>query len=266
MGIRMRDRFKAMVGAAVLLAPVSAMAQSGVVMGADEELFHLLDNSGGIAVDFNVDDVNTTQQIVFGRADTAGFDEMNIDLVLIDNDSTLDNLDPSILLDSSDAAIRLGSGSAAEPGRDGDLFIEDGLGITTIQINGDSGNIDQEIDNSGSVTDFDGNGAIKAWAHISFSGDVVRCWNCNTDSADTQRIATGEYEVSFSVGNIDKRPVLATRACPQPGNPFDPFVQCTLIDGSIFVSPRLLDSQSFFVGIKNGDGEPQNGTFTIIVF
>lgn len=256
-------------GAAGLLTALalttSAGAQSGVVMGTEEELLHLLDNGGGIAVDFNVDDVNLTQAIVIGRADTLGFNEMDIDLVLIDNDSTLSNGDASVFFNSSDASLRLGSGSAAEPGRDGDLFVEDGLGITTIQINGDSGNIVQEIDNIGAVTNFDGNGAVKAWAIIDADGTVIRCWNCNTNASETQRLSEGKYEVDFTIGNIDKRPVLATRACATPGNPLAPATQCAPFSDEIRISPRLLDSSSIWVLVANDEGN-QDDTFTLVVF
>lgn len=250
----------AVFGTLTLGAP--AAAQSGVVMGDGETILHLLDNNGGVAVDFDVDDVFTNEQIVIGRADTTGLDEMYINLVLVDGKSTLAADDPSVFLGSSQAEIRLGSGSASEPGEDGDLYLEDGFGVTTININGVTGNIEQLIDNVGPPF-LDGNGAVKAWAIIDVLGNVVRCWNCNTSSSQTQRLDVGDYEVDFTIiGAISNRPVLAVSSCPVSN-----FlgIQCELVD-TVTVSPRFGDDSSFFVRNNNSDGDPKDGSFTIVVF
>lgn len=261
-----------MIGSLAALGAIPAplTAQSGVILGTGEEILHLLDNSGGIAVDFNVDDLNTPQSVEFGRADLSGTDESDVDIVLIDSNSTLSVSDRSIHLDASAADIILGSGSVTQPGSAGTLTIRDTTGFLKTQIDGDTGNIVQIVDNVGaSATDFDSNGAVKAWAIINGDGTVARCWNCNTSLASTRRISTGVYEVDFlslTFGDLDKRPVLASLACATPFFPGLPDSQCLLFQGSIQVSPRLGDASSYRVRTHKTDGSLVDSSFTIVVF
>ncbi len=250
-----------------LTVVASLGAQSGVILGNGDDLLRLLDDGGNVAVVFDVNDVNTTQVVRFGRADPSGFDEMNIDIELIDEGSTLAADDRSIFLDSSAANITLGSGSSTEPGSDGDLFLEDGLGTTNILIDGATGNFTQNIDNTGTTFDFDGNGAVKAWAIIESDGTVARCWKCSGAASNTSQVDTGQYQVGFNLNGIENRPVLATVSCPVSSIGILPAIfQCAQAGATINVAPRLFTDSAYFVFTRDSAGTPSDRAFTLVVF
>ncbi len=135
-------------------------------------------------------------------------------------------------------------------GADGDLIVKDSLGIPTLSVDGDTGTISNILS---------GNGLVKAWAEISADGSIVRCWRCNTDTAQTRSISTGTYEVDFTpLGNdISTRPFVVSITRNEPIVPSG-----RMVNGAI----RNLDPSSIWVGIYDSVGNTFNSAFTVVIY
>lgn len=159
-------------------------------------------------------DLGAFNVLLLGRADPGGAASSDVDLRLVDPNSELSATDPAVSFNASGASLVLGSGNAGAPGADGDLLIQDGMGATTLILDGASRNATQTIDPADPTA---GNGFVKAWAKIAADGTVVSCWNCNESIFATYRLDTGEYRVQFTVGDISSRPVSAVISAHSSG-------------------------------------------------
>ncbi len=203
---------------------------------------------GGPCIIMDVDG----SDMLLGSGNGTGSGE-DIDLEIRDAFATNFANDLSFLFNASAADLRMGSGSSTTAGDDGDLQIEDGNGTISFDIDGSSGNINQDVDN---VTITNGNGAVKAWAKINGDGTVDSCWKCSTNTTQTQRLTTGQYEVDFTLGNIDQRPCLASSGSHSTGDQADRNVEC--YDSA--------DPSSKNVETNDLAGADADGAFTVVIF
>lgn len=142
--------------------------------------------------------------LVLGSSGTSPSD---MDLIVFDPSTAFDHaFEVALYFNSSSARMTLGSGSVSEPGDDGEILLLDGMGSSLLELDGGTGNIEQDVDN---IAIANGNGAVKAWAKIDADGTVFQCWKCNLSAAQTRRLDEGDYEVDFELGNIQARPRLA---------------------------------------------------------
>jgi hypothetical protein len=241
----------------LLLGSAPIAAQEGVSL---ENASIVVTSNINVILDVDGNDV------VIGRADAANnpgfpFDE-DVDLEIIDAFNTLSDLETSFNFNASAADFNLGSGSIPAPGQDGDLNIEDGLGRILIDIEGSTGDIFQDIDNTGTILDFDGNGAVKGWAIVAVDGSIKRCWRC-VNGVGTGKLATGQYEVDFQLGSINNRPMLATIGT---GDASCFSAQCNSSDRIIEVQPRFNDASSVWVETSNLSGTPADTAFIVLIF
>lgn len=200
------------------------------------------------------------------RIGSAGSVPADVDLIVVDPSSTFAFNEPVFMIDASLGALTLGSGSAESEGEDGEIFVEDGLGTTTFQVEGSTGNTTQILS---------GNGLIKAWAKINADGSVHSCWNCNSDPAETRSVPVGSggpYEVDFTLGDISTRPYLvvvgshtASSACSRP-------LVCDQFMDFIWpaIAPRFGDDSSVYVQLVDyAGGTPVffgEEDFTVYIF
>ena len=134
---------------------------------------------------------------------------------------------------------------------DGDINLSDGISTSySIQLDGAGGTIYNKST---------GNGIVKAWAKINSTGTVNSCFRCNTSTASTRKLYTGQYEVDFtSVStSIVTRPVVCT-----PGH-----TGSNAIGGyQISCTQRTGDPSSIFVVTRELNGSQLDSNFTIVVF
>jgi len=105
-----------------------------------------------------------------------------------------------------------------------------------------------------------GRGAIVGWAEINAAGTVVSCWNCNTNTAETQKVLTGRYEVDFTPisTNIDAYPRLAV---------YDEHSATGVTYSVVTLADRGGDDSSVWVAIYNSDtGVYMDQDFTLVIF
>ena len=190
--------------------------------------------------------------LVLGTASGAGAGE-DVDLSILDAESTLSTTDSSLYFDANMADLTLGSGSLAQPGDDGDLLLGDGAGSILIDLDGATGNIFQDVDN---VDVTNGNGAVKAWAKIFPNGTIDSCWRCNPDTGETRLLAAGLYEIDFLVGDISERPCVVSPGAHTATNNADRNVEC--YDST--------DTSSKSVEANDLASNSANGAFTIIIY
>ena len=136
-------------------------------------------------------------------------------------------------------------------GDDGDLSLSDGAS--------DNSAIDLEGSNGTITNKLSGNGIVKAWAKINSTGTIQSCFRCNLSTAETRKLATGQYEVDFtSVGtSIATRPVLCTPGHTSSNVLGGRQISCTLRTG---------DLSSIFVATNNSSGSLLDSNFTIVMF
>ena len=217
-----------LVAGVVLLLPIGAAAQSIEMTNSDI----LLKNAGETTIFLE----GNEGKAFFGGGDKYG------DIILRDNDGTT----TTIHLDGQLGFIQLGS-----PNEDGDLRLWDNSPDNDLSINldGGSGNVSNQLG---------GNGLVKAWARINSSGTVASCYRCNVSAAATQRLFTGQYEVSFSPLGTDirSRPRLATLGT----------LGAIILDGEISMANRSADNTSVFVATLDSAGTYSNKSFTIVIF
>jgi hypothetical protein len=93
------------------------------------------------------------------------------------------------------------------PGEESRLRLRNEDGATAVQLRASDANVTNLFSNEADQS----NGLVKAWARINFDGTIIACWRCNTDTAETNRITTGQYEVDFTplATDITGRPLLA---------------------------------------------------------
>lgn len=99
-------------------------------------------------------------------------------------------------------------------------------------------------------------GGVYAWARINSNGTVLSCFRCDTNPAQTQKIATGQYEVAFLVG-IAGRPRLAS---------YDTHGTFFVIPGGLSLADRSGDPTSVAIRTSAADGTATDRSFTIFVF
>lgn len=141
-----------------------------------------------------------------------------------------------------DGSLRLGSSAD-----DGDIIVYDAdPHQQSFVVDGNTGNITNQLG---------GNGSVKAWAKISSDGSVVACWRCNADPAQTKKLATGQYSVSFSPlgANIESRPRMAT--IDSHGN--------TLVFGSATVANG---GSGVVVATRSSSNTLEDRPFTVFIF
>lgn len=84
--------------------------------------------------------------------------------------------------------------SLSEDDQDGRLRVRTRTGITMVELEGRDANVTNRFFNEPGL----GNGLVKAWARIDHKGNVIACWRCNLDDAETQQLSDGRYEVDFT--------------------------------------------------------------------
>lgn len=226
----------ALAGVGAILFQVHAQTELG------EGTINIFDTNGG-----NRFMVNTADDVFIGESGTTNSDA---DLIVRDPffADTTTSTEQTLSFNASLSDLRLGSGNVTTNGDDGDIFLEDGTGNITITMNGSTGNVFQDVDNTTATA---GNGLVKAWARINSGGTVAACWNCNTSASETQEITTGQYEVDFFLADINNRLFLAT---PNTGG------------RTIYTAPRSGDPSSVFVRTTDTSGVNTSTPFTVVVF
>lgn len=197
------------------------------------------------------------------RIGSAGSKPADVDLIVVDPSSTFGLNEPVFMIDASLGALSLGSGSVEQQGEDGEIYVEDGLGTTTFQVEGLTGNVTQVVS---------GNGLVKAWAKINEDGTVHSCWNCNSDSMETKLLQgmSGPYEVDFALGDISTRPLVVVLGRHVAESPCS-FVFCFQVQPVLWaaVAPRFGDASSVFVQLavpNDPIGLFGVGDFTVYVY
>ena len=186
----------------------------------------------------------TNGGVVVGQSGGTG---MDVDFYVYDPTE----VDTAAHIDASEARLILGSGTGADPGDDGNITLEDGEGNNSIELDGDTGTVQNNL--------LVGNGLVKAWARINADGTVLTCWRCNNAPAATQRISNpGVYEVSFSplATDIQSRPRLAVLDSHSTNT----------TGGEINLANRSADNTSVWVGTRDSNGAFANRAFTLIIF
>jgi hypothetical protein len=220
-----------------------------------------------------------TGVVRIGTGGSAG-DQTDTDLVVVDPSFTASATEPVLQMDASTGLLTLGSGNAVSNGLGGNLYLESGTGVTTTYLDS-SGNHFLggpgypgylALDNgkgsfssislsgsSGDVTNqFAGNGLVKAWARINFTGTVASCYRCNTDTVETRRLGGGLYEVDFTpVGtDITGRPWTCSLGTGAVGD----------ANGSIACTARFGDPSSIYVTTINTIGQLGDKDYTVVVY
>ncbi len=134
-------------------------------------------------------------------------------------------------------------------GNDGDLIVRDSSKVSSVQIDGDTGDV---------TNSFAGNGLVKAWARINSNGSVASCWRCNP--AATSLISNpGSYQVDFTPVSTDitGRPRLAT---------LDNHNGTATSNGEISMADRAGNASAVLVGTRLSNGAVFNQSFVIVLF
>jgi hypothetical protein len=128
-------------------------------------------------------------------------------------------------------------------------------GAKAVELDAGSANVTNLFSNQADES----NGLVKAWAQINADGTIDSCWRCNTDTAETQRLNAGQYEVDFTpLGtDISGRPRSAILNNPGAGNP---------AAGVIALADRSTDPSSIFVGTADTDGVDSDRPFVLIIY
>jgi hypothetical protein len=220
---------------------------------------------------------SATDDIVIGQGGTPSGDT---DLAIRDPNHLVGGVatdgENALFFDASTSDLRLGSGTAADPGDDGDLLLENGAGLVTHSSGGATGDlllgtsgVDGDvilrdttglsaITLDGSTGDLankaEGEGLVKGWARIDFLGGIIGCYRCNTNAAATRRVSEGNYVVDFTfASDISARPQI-----------------CTLNDGvaggtSMRCFPDPFDPSAVRVDVLRGSTATDGG-FTVVIY
>lgn len=190
----------------------------------------------------NQDDVLTVFSTCLGNLFLGGGNEDG-DIHLTDTDGVT----TTVSLDGQRGLAELGSADD-----DGDLWIwnQNTDNQRAIDLNGATATATQELG---------GNGFVKAWAKIDQDGNVVSCYRCNLLPAETRRLDTGTYEVSFSPLGVDirERPRLAIVDKHDGGLHFPAITILGTNNG---------DTTSVWVETWNLDGNHSDRPFTLFIF
>jgi len=224
--------------------------------------------------------------VAVGRGGNATTERVDADLVVYDPFFTTDAREEAFFFNASTSDLTLGTGNSTTSGDDGDIFLQDGSGNTSVSISGSGGSItlgestgnDGELflrDSAGSTAglsldggtgnistnQLNGNGLVKAWARVGSDGVVDSCYRCNSSATESQKIAgfTGAYEIDFTP--------LGTDISDRPWT-------CSLGTGetfsesgrSIYCVQRSADASSVFVQIQNAAGADTDSAYTIVVY
>ena len=245
--------------------------QAPQFVGLEQQRLFLTNNSGGLIFEAEGFAVQV------GRGGTAA-QRSDTDLIIYDPFEGL--TERAFDFNASLSDLRIGSGFSSNPGDDGDIFIEDGSGRTTMQLNGSDGGIvlgttasdgDLQLRNTanaitiqmdgqtGNLTNtFTGNGLIKAWARINSNGTVLSCFRCNISAAQTRRIALGSYEVDFTPfsTNVRARPRTVAIDSHSTGTP----------KGFAILADRAGDASSVFIRTTDFSGVTADRAFTLAIY
>jgi len=231
-------------------AVVTGKIKDGAVTSAklaEDIVLGISTNSGSLRVEASTgaDYLYASSNLYLGQS---GSPSADVDLLI--RDPFYPTNEYSLNFNASLADLRLGSGTAATPGDDGDIFLEDGKGVTSIQLNGSTGTVQNNI--------LGGNGLVKAWAKINSNGTINSSWNCNTSAAETRRVAVGAYEVDFTPlsTNIGSRPRMAVLDTHTTGS----------TTGFISVATRAGDPSSVYVLTLATNGANADRSFTLIIY
>ena len=158
-----------------------------------------------------------------------------------------DGVTTTVSFHAGSQTIVLGGGS-----EDGDLQVKNVYGGTAIQLDGESGNLTNNVF---------GDGLVKAWARYHASGLIHSCWNCS-DNGSSIRVNEGGYIVDFSplTANIGSRPLAAV--IDSHGD----FDQTGLIEAHPWWVSGQQSAQKVFVQTYNSSDEFANRGFTVFVF
>ena len=128
-------------------------------------------------------------------------------------------------------------------------------GAKAVELDAGSANVTNLLSNEADES----NGLVKAWAQINADGSIDSCWRCNTDTAETQRLNAGEYEVDFTpLGtDISVRPRSAILNNPGAGTP---------AAGVIDLADRGGDPSSIFVDTADTNGTLSDRPFVLIIY
>jgi hypothetical protein len=142
-----------------------------------------------------------------------------------------------------------------ESGRDGRLQIRDADNEPAVSLDGGSANLTNLFSN----LEDESNGLVKAWAQINADGTIEACWRCNTDTSETRRFGTGDYEVDFTplATDITGRPRLAT---------IDVHVADQTTARTIDLADRSGDASSVFLRTSDANGTPSDRPFVLIIY
>lgn len=239
------------MGSALLVLTLGLIRLAGAQSSAlFDGLLQTINNSG--VTTFNVDGDGDLGVVAIGAAGSVPAD---MDLEVRDPNPTFPTQFGAVFdVNASIGTVTIGSGTVSFPGQTGEIRLQDGLGDTLLQLEGGTGNIEQEVDNTAIAN---GNGAVKAWAKINADGSVFQCWKCNLDAGETQRLGEGFYEVDFDLGNTQARPRLAV------------IDSHTTVASTTFVVAVFGSSDTSTVGVRTRavvSGDLSDAAFTVFIF
>ena len=237
-----------------LAVPVSVLLfggglQAQVILGNENlSVLGTLEICGGPCSILSVDSL----EVLIGEGAGIGAGE-DVDLSVVDADSLSTAPDRSLTFNATLADLTLGSGSMLTAADAGDLLLGNGQGVILLDLDGLSGNINQDVDN---INLLNGNGVVKGWAKINSDGSIASCWKCNSDAAETQRLGTGQYEVDFTVGDLSQRPCLVS-----PGDHGVTGGTVRIVDCYHSTDPSSKNVES-----SDASGTGADADFTILIF
>jgi hypothetical protein len=140
-------------------------------------------------------------------------------------------------------------------GKQGRLRVMNSAGTPAVELNASNATVTNLFDNGQNKS----NGLVKAWAQINADGTIAACWRCNTSTAETNRITTGQYEVDFTPLSTDitGRPRLAA---------LDGHTTSTVTDGTITLADRSGDPSSVFLRSHDQAGNFADKPFVLMIY
>ena len=140
-------------------------------------------------------------------------------------------------------------------GNDGDLIVRDENKNSTVQIDGNTGDVTNSLG---------GNGLAKAWATIAADGSIIDCWRCNMEISETQNLSQGVYEVDFSPLGTDIRS--RPRLCTPYGGGASNDNTCGTRDSGDTSSIEVVIFDLPNSAFNSVQGKTQDAPFTLIIF
>jgi hypothetical protein len=142
-----------------------------------------------------------------------------------------------------------------QDGTNGLLRVRDADGDDAVALNASTATLTNLFDNAENKS----NGVVKAWAQINANGTIEACWRCNIDTAETNRVATGEYHVDFTPlsTDISGRPRSAT---------IDNLTGNQATPGAIDLADLFSDPSTVVVHTANVNGVDSDRPFVLIIY